>query len=282
MTTDIQRSNSDGGTLKGFLKRPDVAAKLAEACQGAMKTDDIVRLTLTAASRNPRIAECTPASVVRALLDAAALGIKPGLNGRGWLIPERNGKIGKWELRFDPGWRGLVDIARRSRQIATLSAQVVYEEDIFEVDYGANTFVHRPNLRRTNDTIIAAYAVAHLRDGSMQLEVLTLRDIEKVRRSSRSQGGPWEGWFSEMARKTAVKRLVKYLPVEPEMEEVLARATSLDESEEASEGSGASTLDEAIMALDNRSAGQLPEPAHDEDGVLADEEQAARIERGEA
>lgn len=225
-------------TLKDFLDQPSTRAKLAEVATSAMRPDDLTRLALMAASRQPEIAKCAPHTVLRALMDAAALGIKPGgLMGRGYLVPrKRNWKdaSGKWqselECHFDPGWRGLIDIARRSGKIKRIEAHPVYEGDRFLVTFGNHpTLVHEPDLdSEDRGEVRAAYAIAEFHDGSTQTEVLTKSDIIKIRNSSAAKGGPWNDWFDEMARKSAVRRLCKYLPFDPLLERALEAATDTE------------------------------------------------------
>src|ERR1051325_8269002 len=132
-----QTKKSYASPLHAYLDAPAVRAKLAEVASAAMKPEDLVRLTLMAAMRQPQLLQCTKESVLRALMDAAALGIRPGgLMGRGYLIPRRNNKTQTLECHFDPGWRGLIDVARRSGEVKAISAHVVYQNERFHVSFG--------------------------------------------------------------------------------------------------------------------------------------------------
>jgi recombination protein RecT len=210
------------GDLKSFLDSPAVRAKLAEAAGAAMKPEDLIRLTLVAASRSPDLVKCSRESILRSLMDAAALGIKPGgLMGRGYLVPRKNKKNGTVECCFDPGWRGLVDIARRSGQIRRIEAHAVFEKDIFTVERTPLTTVrHVPSEDPSPGQVRAAYAVAEFTGGEVQIEVLYRRDLDKIRRMG-ADNGPWSTWYDEMARKTAVRRLCKYLPYDPHVDEAM-------------------------------------------------------------
>lgn len=235
----IEKTNGNGGakslTLKAFLESPAAKGKLAEAAGKYMKPDDLVRLALMAASRQPEIAKCSHTSILRALMDASALGIAPGgTMGRGYLVPRMNKKNGELEAVFDPGWRGLIDIARRTGKIKRIEAHVVYEVDRFDVELGLTPkIVHLPTLdAEDRGAIVAAYAIAEFLDGATQFEVLTKADIEKVKNTSAAKGGPWSSWYDEMARKTAVRRLCKYLPFfDPVMERALEHATEVEAGE---------------------------------------------------
>jgi len=227
-----QRQASPQATLKNFLESAAVKAKLAEVANKVMKPEDLIRMALMAISRNPDIAKCTQASIVRALIDAAELGIQPGgTMGRGYLVPRMNKKVEPWAMEccFDPGWRGLIDVARRSGEIARIEAHVVYQRDLFRVTYGVESkIVHEPVLEGDAGPIVAAYAVAFFKDGTYQAEVLRKADIDKIQKSSASKSGPWASWYDEMARKSAVRRLAKYLPYSSQLEKALEKATDAE------------------------------------------------------
>lgn len=227
-----QRQPSPQATLKNFLESAAVKAKLAEVANKVLKPEDLIRMALMAISRNPDIAKCTQASIVRALIDAAELGIQPGgTMGRGYLVPRMNKKVtpAAMECCFDPGWRGLIDVARRSGQIARIEAHVVYQRDVFRVTYGVESkIIHEPALDGDAGPIVAAYAVAFFKDGTYQAEVLRKADLDKIKKSSASQNGPWATWYDEMARKSAVRRLAKYLPYDSQLEKALEKATDAE------------------------------------------------------
>lgn len=226
-----QKAPPPAATLKNFLESPAVRAKLAEVANKVMKPEDLIRMALMAVSRNPEIANCSQASIVRALIDAADLGIQPGgTMGRGYLVPRKNYKNNTTECCFDPGWRGLIDVARRSGLIARIEAHVVYQRDLFRVTYGVESkIVHEPALDGDAGPVVAAYAVAFFKDGTYQAEVLRKADLDKIRNSSAAKsGGPWGTWYDEMARKSAVRRLVKYLPYDSQLEKALEKATDAE------------------------------------------------------
>jgi hypothetical protein len=63
----------------------------------------------------------------------------------------------------------------------------------------------------------------------MQFELISRAELDKVRASSAAgSGGPWAQWYDEMARKTVVRRLCKYLPYSPELEHAVRVATDAD------------------------------------------------------
>ncbi len=111
---------------------------------------------------------------------------------------------------------GLMKLARNSGQIASISSQVVFKGERFRVVLGDDEAIeHERDLELAgSDDIVAAYAVARLKDGSEPIrEVMTWKQIEKVRNvNTYWQKGPWSKWKDEMARKTVIRRLAKRLP----------------------------------------------------------------------
>lgn len=222
-------------TLQTFLGQN--SALLEQCARGFMTAEAMTRMATMAMSRNPDLARCTLGSILRALMDAAALRIRPGgLNGRGYLIPRKNNKVDPpvMEANFDPGWRGLVDVARRSKQIKSIGAQVVREGDAFSYGYHPLPKLEWiPSQESTEGrNIVAAFAVAELSDGGVQIEVLNYQDamqIKGVSEAGKKDVGPWHDWPGEQWRKSVVKRLCKYLPV-PDDSDDLERAMALSDS----------------------------------------------------
>ncbi|EBG1618414.1 recombination protein RecT, partial [Salmonella enterica] len=168
---------------------------------------------------------------VSAIVQCSQLGLEPGgALGHAYLLPfgNKNEKSGKKNVQLIIGYRGMIDLARRSGQIASLSARVVREGDDFSFEFGLEEkLVHRPG-ENEDAPVTHVYAVARLKDGGTQFEVMTRKQIELVRAQSKAgNNGPWVTHWEEMAKKTAIRRLFKYLPVSIEIQ----RAVSMDEKE---------------------------------------------------
>lgn len=216
--SNIQKRPQSG--LKEFLEKDNVKSKLAAVCKGAMRPDDLVRLALVATLRNPQLLQCGQASILSALMDSAELGIRPGgMNGRGYLIPRYNRNTKSLECCFDPGYRGLIDIMMATGAVKRIEAHPIFERDTFRVVFGLKPVLeHEPYLGEDRGEIVGAYALAEFKDGLHQVEFLTKGDIAKIRATSTSKGGPWEQWDDQMARKSAIRRLFKFMPSTPETE----------------------------------------------------------------
>jgi recombination protein RecT len=185
--------------------------------------DRITKIAIMSAIKNPAILECKRESVIMSIMQAAELGLEPGgALGEGYLVPYS--VKGVKTCQFIPGYRGLISLARRSGQIVSIEAHLVREGDEFDFELGlAPKLVHKPNLSEpTSKNIRAAYAVARLVGGGVQYEMMLKAEVDAIRARSKSGDfGPWSTDYGEMARKTVVRRLFKYLPVSVEMTKAL-------------------------------------------------------------
>lgn len=210
-----------------MAKREDVVRTLPRG----VDPDHFISVALQAVTRQSKLLECSPASIVKALRDAAELGLEPsGLMGQAYLVPYKS------EARLLPGYRGLIDLAMRSGLVQTIEARVVRERDVFDFEYGTNQHIrHIPymnlNAEREPDyenergdmvrgklldagEYVAAFARAVLTSGVETFDVMSIAEVNAIRaRSQSGSSGPWSTDYAEMARKTIAKRLLKYLPL---------------------------------------------------------------------
>lgn len=226
-------------TIKKYL----TASKghIADVLPKHMNPEKMIRICSAAASRNPMLLECEPLSFVSAVITSSQLGLEPvGPLQEAYLIPYRNNKTGQYEAQFQPGYRGLIKLARNSGEIAGIEAHIVYEADEFSVSYGTDSKIHHiPALTDDAGEKKAVYAVAYFKDPSIrpQFEVLTPEQVNHIRKKSMARdSGPWKTDEDEMWRKTAVKRLCKYLPLSAEL------ATAIDLDNRAEVGESQSTV----------------------------------------
>lgn len=208
--------------------------EVRRALPGHMNPDRMARIALTCFRTVPKLAECEPASVFAAVLQAAQLGLEPGLLGQCYLIPYRNTRANRMDCQLQVGYQGLVDLARRSGRVKSLEAHAVYTNDKWRCTFGLQSVVeHEPNWDGERGEFRLAYAVAHLDDGGTHVEVMSRSEIEKIRdRSQNVQSAkrynkqtPWDTDFEQMALKTVLRRICKFLPKSVE----LATAVALDE-----------------------------------------------------
>ena len=188
-----------------------------------INTDRFVRIAITTIRLNPKLAKCNPESLIGALMVSAQLGLEPGTLGQCYLIPFENKKAGTVECQFQIGYKGLIELLRRSGQLSDIYSYTVYENDDFNIEYGlSRTLTHKPNFDERGE-IKGFYAVAILKDGAKAFEYMTKDEItkheEKYRKGS-YKNDVWNKNFEEMAQKTVVKKLLKWLPVSVEFLEM--------------------------------------------------------------
>lgn len=200
----------------------------------------LTKITLAAISRSPQLLECTPESILRSVMDAAQLGLEPGGPlGQAYLVPYRN--KGRAEAQLIIGYRGLIALARRSGTIESVAAHVVFSRDSFECNLATGVLSHAPYMAALPDAAaqmsdadidaacdrgkpVAVYCVARFVGGGQHVDVMTMADVERVRRRSKaSDSGPWVTDFLEMARKTVVRRAAKYWPLSTELADAMDR-----------------------------------------------------------
>lgn len=195
--------------------------KFASALPEVITPERFARIAANAVASNPKLAECSQTSLIGALLCAAQAGLEPNTTlGQAYIIPYGN------QAQFQISYRGLIELAHRSGQLKDISAHLVYENDTFEYELGLEPKLkHIPAMKDRGD-IVWVYAVYHLATGGYGFEVMSVDDINKHRRKySKAKNSPWDTAWEEMAKKTVVKKVLKYAPMSSEF----VRATNQDE-----------------------------------------------------
>ena len=210
---------SDTNQRTGLIKRTiEDASKAADALlqQVGVTTDAFQRVAFNAVMRNPQIADCTPASLRTSLLDCAQRGLLP--DGESAAIVPYNLK-GQKVAQLLMGYKGMCDLARRSIKGVVIRAQVVTSEDEFEYEEGLEEIlrhVRKPDgPRPTEQNIIAAYALARMPNNPAPEYVVLFRsELDHIRATYTNAKSPaWAKEYAEQAKKTAVRRLCKMLPI---------------------------------------------------------------------
>lgn len=190
-----------------------------------LTAERIISMAATTIARNPQIAQCTPASLLGSVMQASILGFPPvEALGYCYFVPynaKKKGADGKdvWvkEVQFQIGYKGMIDLARRSGKIKTVYAEVVREGDEFSVTMGLEqNLVHNPKFD-SSKPMTFVYAVCHYTDGGYNFVVLSRSDIERLRMRSPMQketpSGAWATDYEAMAKAKAMKQLSKYMPL---------------------------------------------------------------------
>jgi len=169
-------------------------------------------LARRAVLEQPGLSECSAASVLRALRECAMSGLE--LDGKSSSLIVRKSKQGRPVATWDASYRGMIALALASGQVRSVEAQVARAADVFTVELGSEPrLIHRPLMTGARGDVIAVYAIADLASGGRMIELLTAEDIARIRAMSPAgDKGPWGPWDDEMARKAALRRLLKKLP----------------------------------------------------------------------
>lgn len=226
----VAREAGIGNVKKFFESQKGTLAAVLPKHVGA---DRMLKIALGALRTTPKLMNCSVESLMGAVVHCSQLGLEPNTPlGHAYLIPFDNRKKGVTEVQIVLGYKGLIDLARRSGQIVSIAAHEVCANDEFEYSYGLDeTLTHKPTMG-ARGPVIAFYAVAKLQGGGHAFEVMSAEQINEIRDNSQNykfakdkRSTVWGQHYAEMGRKTVLRRLVKYLPVSIE----LASAAALDE-----------------------------------------------------
>lgn len=212
-------------TMQDYIKK--MQGEIAKALPSVLTPERFTRITLSALSTNAKLAQTTPKSFLGAMMTSAQLGMEPNTPlGQAYLIPYKN--HGVLECQFQLGYKGLIDLAYRSGQVSTIQAQTVYANDEFEYELGLEPKLRHVPAKTNRGEPIFFYAVFRTKDGGYGYEVMSIDDVRThAKKYSKAYGnGPWQTNFEEMAKKTVLKKALKYAPLKTEF----VRGLSADET----------------------------------------------------
>lgn len=226
------------GSVKTFFESQK--ATLAAVLPKHVSPDRMLKIALGALRTTPKLMECTVESLMGAVVQCSQLGLEPNTPlGHAYLIPfEKKKKSGnqwvtdKVETQIVIGYKGLIDLARRSGQVVSIAAHAVHENDTFDYAYGLEEKLEHKPAMTNRGRVIAFYAVAKLVGGGHAFEVMSAEQVNEIRDASQNykfardkEKTVWGQHYEEMGRKTVLRRLFKYLPVSIE----LATAAAIDD-----------------------------------------------------
>lgn len=221
MENAIQKSTSNAPAKNGEKKTITDLIKIMEpeikkALPSVITPERFTRMVLSALSTNPKLGACTPKSFLGAMMTAAQLGVEPNTPlGQAYLIPYRN--HGTDEVQFQLGYKGMLDLAYRSGDVSTVQAHTVCENDRFEYALGLDPKLEHVPARTNRGNPIYYYAVIRMKDGGFCFSVMSKEEVEahakKYSQAYSSSYSPWKTNFDEMAKKTVLKKALKYAPM---------------------------------------------------------------------
>ena len=227
MANKIMKQETEGKTMKAYVKAMESGIKAA--LPSALTPERFTRIVFTALSTTPQLNQCTPQSFLGAMMTAAQLGLEPNTPlGQAYLIPFKN--KGVLEAQFQLGYKGLIDLAYRSGEVELVQAQCVYENDEFKCKFGLEPELEHIPADHDRGELVKVYALFKTKSGGFGFEVMSVDDVKahakKYSQSYNSSFSHWTRNFEEMAKKTVLKKCLKYAPLKSEF----ARGISADET----------------------------------------------------
>ena len=206
--------------IKDYIKSYE--KEIAKALPSVLTPERFSRIATTAVTQNPALASCTPQSFIGAMLTAASMGLEVNSPlGHAYLIPYGN------NCQFQLGYRGMIELAHRSGDIKSIEAHVVYANDEFDFEFGLNPKLKHKPAKKDRGDATWVYAVYRTKDDGYGFEVMSVEDINRHRaKYSKAKKSPWDSEWEGMAKKTVLKRVLKYAPLKTEF----VRAMASDET----------------------------------------------------
>ncbi len=201
-------------SMQQYIKA--MQGEIAKALPSVITKERFTRIVLSALSTNPKLASCTPQSFMGAMMTSAQLGLEVNTPlGQAYILPYMN--KGTLEAQFQLGYMGLIDLAYRSGEVELIQAHVVYENDEFECEYGLDPkLTHKPAASDKGEPV-KVYAMFKTKSGGFGFEVMSMDDVKehaaKYSKAYNTGFSPWKTNFEEMAKKTVLKRVLKYAPL---------------------------------------------------------------------
>jgi len=190
--------------------------------------------------KNNQLQKADHNSIMESILNVMQVGLSLNpVSKLGYLVPRWDRMTRSNVCAFEPSYQGYVKLLTDSGSVETVYSQLVYENDTFDVSYGTSTEInHKPTFKNRGE-VIAVYAIGVLPSGLKVPEVMTIEEVNDIMEISESykafkadkiKSCIWVSNFGEMARKTVIRRIFKYLP-KTESFNKMAMAVSLDESD---------------------------------------------------
>ncbi|MBS3742590.1 MAG: recombinase RecT, partial [Candidatus Cloacimonetes bacterium] len=196
----------------------EMLPEFKKAIGDELKANRFVRTAITELKQNPKLMKCSQMSLLGALMQVAQYKLQVGYGA--YVIPYYNRKKNVSEAQFQFSYKGLIDLFYRHQKTKSVNARVVYENDQFEFEYGTDKYLkHRPTFSNRGD-IKYFYAVAILQ-GTKEFAVMTKQEIDEWREMYAKSSDVWDRFYIQMAKKTVLKNLIKFLPLSIDQQEII-------------------------------------------------------------
>lgn len=243
-------------TLKALFDKakPNIAAVLPKH----LTPERLIKIATSAASRNPDLLDCTPESVLLAVVQAGTLGLEPNTPLHHCaLVPFKNKHTGKKEAQLVVEYRGLCQLAYNSGDVESIFAHEICANDAWDLELGTNKrLFHKPCVTGDRGDIIMFYAVVKFKRGGTDFAYMTKGQVDAVRAASPgANSDAWVNHYVEMGKKTVIRRMSKTTPMS--QDKTFAKALDIDARAESGEGQDYSDIVDVIGEVTD--AGDVPE-----------------------
>lgn len=197
---------------------------LEQILPNEMSADRLIMSTVAELKSNTTLNACDPKSICGGILRIAQMGLEVGsMLGKVWLIP----KAGEATIML--GYRGMLDLIRRSPDVFSIKSACVYENDLFEFEDGSTPYVKHKRKWSDRGELIGVFSILIMKNGYFQFEMMSVEEVDAIRKISPGKNSPaWANYYPEMAKKTVIRRLFKTAPSSIE----ITMALELDEKAE--------------------------------------------------
>jgi recombination protein RecT len=246
-------------SMQAYIKQ--MQGEIKKALPAVMTPERFTRIVLSALSTNPKLGQTTPQSFLAAMMTAAQLGMEPNTPlGQAYLIPFYNNKTHCSECQFQLGYKGLIDLAYRSGEVSIIQAQVVYEHDSFNYSFGLEPVLKHIPAASDRGEPIYVYAMFRTKEGGFGFDVMSMDAVRTFAQqySKSFSSGPWQTNFEEMAKKTVLKKVLKYAPLKSDFQ----RGLALDGTIKADVGEDMYAVPGTVLEVDSET-GEVTEVGPD-------------------
>lgn len=190
--------------------------RISKAIPAGISEERFFQLIVSELNQNTALQECSPSSLLSSIMRCATLGLEPssadGL-GRAYIVPYNK------KATLIIGYKGMLELIRRSGQISSISVNAVYDGDVFEYEYGLEEklrHIPAPDVFHTeSEEPDYVYLIAKFINGGHYFNVLSKAEIRATKEAATKgrRNTPWSEHYLSMAKKTIIRRSFPYLPI---------------------------------------------------------------------
>lgn len=177
--------------------------------ENALKSAWLMLQEVKDRSGNLALATCKTSSIANALFDMVVQGLNPVKKQCYFVVYGQ-------ELKMMRSYQGAEAVAKRVGKVKEITGVAIYADDIFEFEVQKNG---RKNITKhdqkleniDHEKVKGAYAVIEYVDGSMDAEIMNIKQIRKAWEQGAAKGnsGAHNNFTDEMSIKTVINRACK-------------------------------------------------------------------------